>query len=137
MTHRALLPVLALTGALAVTAAGCGSDGDSSSSTSIPDVAASTPAATSTPQTAAGGGDVKIGMKNIAFDPASVTVKVGQKITWTNEEGVPHNVKADSGASFQSDNFGEGGTYSFTPKQAGTIVTVPESASWTTLGCES
>jgi plastocyanin len=30
-------------------------------------------------------------------------------------------VTAKSGASFHSDNFGQGGTYEFTPKKAGTI----------------
>jgi plastocyanin len=48
-------------------------------------------------------------------------VKVGQKIEWTNDDSVPHNVTAQSGASFQSKTFGQGGTYSFTPKKAGTI----------------
>jgi plastocyanin len=63
-------------------------------------------------------------MKNIAFAPTSVTVKVGQKITWTNDDSVDHNVTAKSGASFASSNFGQGGTYSYTPTKAGTITYV-------------
>jgi plastocyanin len=60
-------------------------------------------------------------MQNIAFDPKSVTVKVGQKVTWTNADSTDHNVTAQSGADFKSKDFGNGGTFSFTPTKAGTI----------------
>ena len=104
---------LLLCAAFALAAAGCGSSNDSSSSTSTP--AASTPAASSS------GGGVAIKMQNIAFDPKAVTVKVGQKITWTNDDSTDHNVTADSGADFKSDDFGKDGTFDFTPDKAGTI----------------
>jgi plastocyanin len=65
------------------------------------------------------GGGVAIKMQNIAFDPKAVTVKVGQKVTWTNDDSTDHNVTADSGADFKSDNFGNGGTFEFTrPRRA-------------------
>ena len=54
-------------------------------------------------------------MQNIAFDPKAVTVKVGQKVTWTNDDSVDHNVTSQSGESIKSDNFGKGATFSFTP----------------------
>ena len=60
-------------------------------------------------------------MKNIQFSPKDVTVKVGQTIKWVNDEDVPHNVKAESGASFSSDTFNKGGSFTFTPKKAGKI----------------
>jgi plastocyanin len=60
-------------------------------------------------------------MKDTSFDPKDQTVKVGQKVTWTNDDGAAHNVTADSGATFKSSSFGSGGTFSFTPKKAGTI----------------
>jgi plastocyanin len=60
-------------------------------------------------------------MQNIAFDPASVTVKVGQTVTWVNDDSVTHNVTAQSGAAFKSNNFGQGGTYSFKATKPGTI----------------
>ncbi|HKP89938.1 MAG TPA: plastocyanin/azurin family copper-binding protein [Thermoleophilaceae bacterium] len=47
--------------------------------------------------------------------------KVGQKVTWTNDETVDHNVTAKSGAKFMSKAFGGGGSYSYTPRAAGTI----------------
>jgi len=60
-------------------------------------------------------------MQNIAFDPKDVTVKVGQKVTWTNDDSVDHNVTSQSGETIKSDNFGKGGTFSFTPTKAGKI----------------
>lgn len=116
MKSPRILTALALAGAL--TAAGCGSSSEDSGSTATSAPAASTPAAA--PAASADGG-VAIGMKNIQFDPKAVTVKVGQKITWTNNEPIDHNVVADSGADFKSDNFGEGKTFSYTPEKAGTI----------------
>jgi plastocyanin len=101
---------LVLCAAVALAAAGCGG-GDSSSSSS------STPAASSS----SSGGGVAIKMANIAFDPKDVTVKAGQKITWTNDDSTDHNVTADSGADFESKDFGKGGTFDFTPDKAGTI----------------
>ena len=70
------------------------------------------------------GGGVAIGMRDIKFDPEQATVKVGQSVTWTNNESVPHNVVAEEGADFESDTFGKGGTFSHTPEQAGTITYV-------------
>jgi plastocyanin len=106
---------LLLGAVVALAAAGCGSSNNSSTATS-----ASTPASSTTGAASSGGG-VAIKMQNIAFDPKAVTVKVGQKVTWTNDDSVDHNVTAQSGADFKSSNFGKGGTFSFTPKTAGTI----------------
>jgi plastocyanin len=106
---RRIVPVLCAVVALA--AAGCGSSSDSSSSST------STPAASSSST----GGGVAIKMANIAFDPKDVTVKVGQKITWTNDDSTDHNVTADSGADFKSKDFGKGATFDFTADKAGTI----------------
>ncbi len=122
-----LLAVLAL-----VLAAGCGDDGEADGG----NVAApTTPEATepgergtsdTEPPAVDGeaGGAVAIGMKDIRFVPDEATVKVGQQVTWTNNEAVPHNVVADEGADFESDTFGEGGTFSHTPDRAGTITYV-------------
>ena len=105
--------VLLLCAAAARAAAGCGSSNNSSSSS------ASTPAASSS--SSSSGGGVAIKMQNIAFDPKSVTVKVGQKVTWTNDDSVDHNVTSQSGETIKSQNFGKGATFSFTPTKAGTI----------------
>jgi len=106
--------LLALCAVVALAAAGCGSS-DSGSTSSGSSSSASTGAASSS------GGGVTIKMQNIAFDPKAVTVKVGQKVTWTNEDSVDHNVTSQSGETIKSDNFGKGATFSFTPEKAGTI----------------
>jgi plastocyanin len=98
----------------ALLAAGCGSDNNKSSDNG----AATTPVAAGK---ANPGGAAAISMKNIQFAPKDQTVKVGDKVTWTNDDAVAHNVTANSGASFKSSDFGQGKTYEYTPKAAGTI----------------
>ena len=107
--------LLLLCAVVALAAAGCGGGNDNGGSTGSSG-ASSTSAASSS-----SGGGVAIKMQNIQFDPKDVTVKVGQKVTWTNDDSVDHNVTAQSGADFKSKNFGNGGTFSFTPDKAGTI----------------
>ena len=103
----------ALALALAISACGGGGGGGSTST-------AASSASTSS-SSSAGGGAVQIKMQNIAFAPKATTVKVGEKVTWTNDDSVDHNVTANSGADFKSKDFGNGGTFSFTPDKAGTI----------------
>lgn len=55
-----------------------------------------------------------------AFSPATITVKVGTKVTWTNTDQVDHTVTADSGTGPNSQLFGQGQTYSYTFTKAGT-----------------
>jgi plastocyanin len=100
--------VLAL--ALGVAACGGSSGGGSSSTTS-----------SSAPASSGGGAGVQIKMQNIQFSPKATTVKVGDKVTWTNDDNTDHNVTADSGADFKSKDFGNGATFSFTADKAGTI----------------
>ncbi len=59
-------------------------------------------------------------IKGFSFDPKAATVTVGETITWTNEDGTDHNVKA-SDDSFDSGNLGEGATFSQTFNAAGTF----------------
>ena len=99
---RRLLPLAALTSAIALLAAGCGGDSGGGSATALK------------------AGDV-IGMKGLRFKPGHVQVPVGQKVTWRNDESVGHDVKADSGASFSSETFGKDKSYSWTPDKAGTV----------------
>jgi plastocyanin len=103
----ALCAVLAL--ALGIAACGGSSGGGGS---------ASTPASTSSSSSSGG---VQIKMQNIQFSPKDTTVKVGDKVTWTNDDNTDHNVTAQSGADFKSKDFGNGGTFEFTADKAGTI----------------
>jgi plastocyanin len=55
------------------------------------------PAAVSGNARAAGG---KVGVKidNFSFSPATLTVKAGTEITWTNSDDIPHTVASDDHA---------------------------------------
>ena len=109
---RRILVALGAVLALALGLAACGgSSGGGSTSAST-----SAPAASG-----ASGGGVTIKMQNIQFSPKDTTVKVGQKVTWTNDDNTDHNVTAESGADFKSKDFGNGATFSFTADKAGTI----------------
>jgi plastocyanin len=63
----------------------------------------------------------QIGMKALKFHPEHVQVPVGQEVVWHNDESIPHDVKADSGAGFASKSFGKEGTFAWTPPKAGTV----------------
>jgi plastocyanin len=65
-----------------------------------------------------------ISMRNVAFSPASATVKIGQTVTWTNADRAAHNVVATSGATFHSSRFGIGGTFRFRAERPGRITYV-------------
>lgn len=107
--RRILLPLFAAL-ALALVVAGCGGGDDSGGGST----------ATSSSSSSSGGG-VQIKMQNIQFSPKATTVKVGQKVTWTNDDNTDHNVTADSGADFKSKDFGNGATFEFTADTAATI----------------
>jgi len=65
-------------------------------------------------------GSIRVAMKDIKYVPADVDVKVGQKITWTNNDPVAHTVTARDD-SFDSGTKQSGQTYTYTPKKAGKI----------------
>ncbi len=102
--------------------AGCGDDEDSGSTSAAP---AETTAETATPQTgAAAAPEAAAGeviMKGIRFQPADITVKVGDTVTWKNADPVDHNAVDEAGGKFKSELFGEGGTYEYTAEEAGKI----------------
>ena len=62
-----------------------------------------------------------IAMKDVKFVPERLTIKVGETVTWRNDESLDHNVVAQKGENFRSRAFGEGGTYTFTARKPGTI----------------
>jgi plastocyanin len=63
--------------------------------------------------------DMQITIQNFAFAPATISVPVGTKVTWTNMDSATHTVTSDTGA-FDSKNLANGASFSFTFTQAGT-----------------
>ncbi|MEU0877557.1 cupredoxin family copper-binding protein [Lentzea sp. NPDC005914] len=56
-----------------------------------------------------------------AFQPASLTINVGDTVTWTNHDTAPHNVVVTDGPEkFTSPNLQQGQTYTFTFTKSGT-----------------
>lgn len=64
---------------------------------------------------------VSVGIKDIKFVPEEISAKVGQKIVWTNNEDIAHNVTATDGADFASDTLRKDDTFEYTTQDAGTI----------------
>lgn len=64
--------------------------------------------------------DMAITIQGFAFSPATITVPVGTKVTWTNQDPATHTVTSDTGA-FDSKNLTTGSTFSFTFSQAGSF----------------
>jgi plastocyanin len=131
---RRTLVTLTLLAAAGVLAAGCGgttsgsggygAGGGSPATTAAPSATGSGGGGayggaptTSGPGTPASGTAVAI--DNFAFSPATLNAKVGQKVTWTNKQGVAHTVTADAGAF--NHPMPSGATFSFTFTKAGTF----------------
>lgn len=57
---------------------------------------------------------------NFAFQPAELTVNVGDTIVWKNTDIVPHTVTAADG-SFDSDEIKPGKSWKLVAKKAGTF----------------
>ena len=69
--------------------------------------------------TGASGGAVQVAMVNTTYVPASITIKVGDTVTWTNQDPIQHDVVANGG-QFKSQLLNKGQTFSFTFTKAGT-----------------
>lgn len=79
---------------------------------------------TAVTRTVAAGGEVStdaVTIKGFAFDPKELDVKVGDTVTWTNEDGAAHTVKSPADAFEESADLGQGDTFSHTFDQAGTF----------------
>ena len=59
-------------------------------------------------------------IKGFAFNPASIAIKVGAKVTWTNQDSTGHTVTFDQGSD-TSDTLANGKTYSEDFPTAGTF----------------
>ena len=63
---------------------------------------------------------VAVTIQNFAFSPASLTIKKGDVVTWTNQDSAPHQVTSDNG-KFQGPAISKSETYSFTFNETGTF----------------
>ncbi len=64
----------------------------------------------------------KISIADMAFSPKEITVKKGTKVTWTNSDGVNHDVRETDGKTGpNSQALSQGQSYSFTYNETGTF----------------
>ena len=70
----------------------------------------------------AGAANAAVSINNFAFSPGSVTVGIGDTVTWTNNQaGVPHTVTSDTAGVMDSGTLASGATYAKTFDAAGTF----------------
>ena len=61
--------------------------------------------------------ELKVTIDNFTFTPAQLTVKVGDTVTWTNHDDIPHTVV--SAGKFRSKPMDTENTFTFTFTSAG------------------
>jgi plastocyanin len=67
-----------------------------------------------------GGATVQVNMQGFAFDPQTVTIKVGDTVNWTNMDEAPHNATAVD-KSWKTSTFAKGESGSVTFATGGTF----------------
>ncbi|MCU0678895.1 MAG: plastocyanin/azurin family copper-binding protein [Planctomycetes bacterium] len=112
-----ILPVLLI----AVILGGCSSQGAvKTTPITTPAGTAGQPIADTVPaEPAAEPGSLSVAIMDFAYTPGELTVKVGETVTWTNQDSMAHTVTSDSGIELDSELFGQGESYSHTFAEAG------------------
>ena len=59
-------------------------------------------------------GVTEVRLDDFAFAPANIVIDAGTTVTWTNYDSVDHTVTSDEGDVFDSERFGEDGTFRHT-----------------------
>ena len=69
---------------------------------------------------AAASGEVHVGIDNFTFNPTTITVPVGTKVEWENNDDIPHSIVEATGR-FHSAALDTEDKFGFTFNQAGTF----------------
>ena len=64
---------------------------------------------------------VAVSIKNSAFSPSVLKIKTGTKVTWTNNDDVPHTVTFNSDSFPSSQVLAKGESYSYTFLDPGSV----------------
>ena len=93
-----------------------------SSAGSMPSMTMSMPmSGAAQPQAGAPVATKSVAVKNFAFAPAAITVKVGSTVTWTNQDADAHTVTSQNGSGpLNSQPLNTGQSYSYTFTKPGT-----------------
>lgn len=76
------------------------------------------PTTASAAESEPGGASKTIRISNFRFNPSNLEVKVGTRVTWTNQDEYEHTITADDG-TFNSGALNVGDAFSFTFEQPG------------------
>ena len=60
-------------------------------------------------------------IKNLKYNPAKITIKAGETVTWVNADDNDHTVTSDEKDLFASDNLGNGDKFRHTFEKKGTF----------------
>jgi plastocyanin len=109
--------------ATALLVVACSSGGATTAPTEAPAAptaeASAPPAAEAPCVESAAGGEVDVAIAEFAFNPADIAATVGQTVTFTNSDSVPHTATLDDG-SCTTPNIANGGSDGLTFNAAGT-----------------
>lgn len=122
MTRRTN-PILGLAAAAVLVLAACGDGGTSAAPATDPpasDAPASEAPTTSACAPSTDAGAVTAAMEGNAFSPSTITAAVGDVITWTNNDTVPHTATLTDDPTCTTDNLGSGESGGLTFSEAGT-----------------
>ncbi|HXK37982.1 MAG TPA: cupredoxin family copper-binding protein [Candidatus Paceibacterota bacterium] len=61
----------------------------------------------------------EVSIVDYKFEPSPLTIKAGTKVTWTNNDTVPHTVTSDAGTVLNSPRLAPGEKFSYTFSAAG------------------
>ena len=77
-----------------------------------------TPAASNNGNTNTASQTNTVTIQNFAFNPATLTVKAGTTVTWTNKDSTTHKIKSDT---FNSGDLNQNDTFQFQFNNTGTF----------------
>lgn len=120
MNLKTLFTPVLIAMAFGLSACGGGDDSDTSTVTeSAASGAAPEPSGRAAPSSGEAPRAAKVEIADFTYDPDPVTVQVGGKVIWLNQDSAPHTATAEDG-SFDTGTLEEGKLKSETFKQAGT-----------------
>lgn len=120
MNSKALFAPALIVAAFGLSACGGGEDSDTSSTTQ-PAASGTEPEPSGKAASPSGGAAraEKVEIVGFAYEPDPVTVQVGGKVIWLNQDSAPHTATAEDG-SFDTGTLEQGKLEAETFKQAGT-----------------
>lgn len=126
LRRASLLTAGLLVFGLILTACGGGSSTTGAATPTATTAAATATTASASPTPSGSQASVKMTgslASGFAFTPASITIKVGTTVVWTNATGTIHTSSSDAGSAVTWDSsiINPGGTFSFTFTQVGTF----------------